>query len=170
MKSNWLTALERQYIQTLMTEAIELVKLRDMKQCTVFVQDAVRARPLAKTMLRTEVRTTIATDGVRILRRMLTRHAGYKKLSCPLRGMALARQAGKLGLVQRTETVRVDAHTLREECYLAEVRLKMKMREEIGKQCKTVLMLKKKRKQCVHGIKAQAITTGVADITRVRRD
>ena len=127
-----------------MTEAIALVKLQDMKQCTVCVQDAVRACPLAKKMLRTEVRTTIATDGVRIFRRMLTRHAGYKKLSCPLRGIALARQAGKLGLVQRTETVRVDAHTLREECYLAEVRLKMKMREEIGKQCKTVLMLKKK--------------------------
>jgi hypothetical protein len=31
-------------------------------------------------------------------------------------------------------------------------------------------MLKKKRKQCVQGIKAQAITTGVADITRVWRD
>ncbi len=127
-----------------MTEAIELVKLRDMKHCTVFVQDAVRARPLAKTMLRTEVRTTIATDGVRILRRMLTRHAGYKKMSSPLRGKGLTRQAVKLGLVQRTETVRVDAQTLREECYLAEVRLKMKMREEIGKQCKTVLMLEKK--------------------------
>ena len=141
MKSNWLTGSERLYLQTLMTEAVESVKLRDMKKCTVFVQEAVRFRTLASTMLRSEVRTTIANDGVRILRRMLTRHAAFKKLSCPLRGMALEKEAGKLGLVQRTETVRVDAHTLREECYLAEVRLKMKMREEIGKQCKTVLML-----------------------------
>jgi hypothetical protein len=46
----------------------------------------------------------------------------------------------------------------------------MKMREEIGKQCKTVLMIKKKRKQCVQGIKAHAIASGVADITRVRRN
>jgi hypothetical protein len=31
MKSNWLTALERQYIQTLMTEAIELVNIYRQK-------------------------------------------------------------------------------------------------------------------------------------------
>jgi hypothetical protein len=46
----------------------------------------------------------------------------------------------------------------------------MKMPEEIGRQCKNVVMLKTKRKKCVQGIKAQAIATGVADITRVRRD
>jgi hypothetical protein len=53
-------------------------------------------------------------------------------------------EAAKIGLVQRTKTVRVDARTLREECNFAGGRLKMKMREEIGKQCKTVLMFKKK--------------------------
>jgi hypothetical protein len=46
----------------------------------------------------------------------------------------------------------------------------MKMPEEIGRQCKNVVMLKTKRKKCVQSIKAQAIATGVADITRVRRD
>jgi hypothetical protein len=133
MKSNWLTGLERLYLQTLMTEAVESVKLRDMKKCTVYVQEAARYRTLATTMLRSEVRTTIANDGVRILRRMLTRHAAFKKLSCPLREMALEKEAAKLGLIQRTNRVRVDARTLREECNFAEGRLKMKM-------------LKKKRK------------------------
>ena len=46
----------------------------------------------------------------------------------------------------------------------------MKMPEEIGKQCNHVLMVKPKRKQCVQAIKAQAIATGVADITRVWRE
>jgi hypothetical protein len=46
----------------------------------------------------------------------------------------------------------------------------MKMPEEIGRQCKNVVMVKTKRKKCVEGIKAQAIASGVADITRVRRE
>lgn len=53
---------------------------------------------------------------------------------------------------------------------MAEGRRKMKMPEEIGKQCNHVLMVKTKRIQCVQAIKAQAIATGVADITRVWRE
>ena len=64
----------------------------------------------------------------------------------------------------------MDRGTLREECNMAEGRRKMKMPEEIGKQCNHVLMVKTKRIQCVEAIKAQAIATGVADITRVWRD
>ncbi len=66
--------------------------------------------------------------------------------------------------------VKVDARTVREECNMAESRRKMKMPEEIGRRCNHVLMLKTKRKQCVQAIKEQAIATGVADITRVRRE
>ncbi len=44
------------------------------------------------------------------------------------------------------------------------------MPEEIGRRCNHVLMVKTKRIQCVQAIKAQAIATGVADITRVWRE
>ncbi len=74
-----------------------------------------------------------------------------------------------VGLIPRTRRVRVDRRTLREECNMAEGRRKMKMHEEIGRQSNPVLMVKTKRKQCVQAIKAQAIATGVADITRVWR-
>ena len=101
---------------------------------------------------------------------MLNRHGGYKDLPCPLRGKALERKALAEGLVPRTRKMKVDARTVREECNMAEGRRKMKMPEEIGKRCYHVVMLKTKRKQCVQAIKAQAIATGVADITRVWRE
>jgi hypothetical protein len=101
---------------------------------------------------------------------MLERHAGYTNLPCPLRGKALASEAVREGVVTRTRVVKVDAATVREECNMAYGRRKMKMSEEIGKQCNQVVMLKTKKLKCVQAIKAQAITTGVADITRVWRD
>ena len=170
MKADWLTRLEREYVHTLLKEAIEHVKMRDMKSCVAFIQHALSYRPNATSMLRPEVITKFAKDGFPLLRRMLNRHAGFKTLPSPLRGKALHNRASELGLQERTNTVRVDRHTISEECIYALPRIKMKMREEIGKQCKTVLMIKKKRKQCVQGIKAHAIASGVADITRVRRD
>jgi hypothetical protein len=157
-------------VHTLLNEAIEPVKMRDMKSCVAFVLLALNSRPRATSMLRPDVISKFANDGFSILRQMLNRHAGYKTLRSPLRGKALHNSASDLGLQERTNRVRVDTHTIRKECIYAQPRIKMKMREEIGKQCKTVLMIKKKRKQCVQGIKAQAIASGVADITRVRRD
>jgi hypothetical protein len=44
------------------------------------------------------------------------------------------------------------------------------MNEDIGRRCNHVVMLKTKRLKCVQAIKAQAIATGVADITRVWRE
>ncbi len=51
MRHNWLTPVERQYVQTLLDEAIEHVKLRDMKTCAAFVQQAIAARRMSKSML-----------------------------------------------------------------------------------------------------------------------
>ncbi len=170
MKADWLTRFERDYVHTLLKDAIEHAKMRDMKSCVAFVQHALNSRPRATSMLRPEVITKFAKDGFPLLRQMLNRHAGYKTLPSPLRGKALHNRASDLGLQERTNRVRVDTHTIREECIYAQPRIKMKMREEIGKQCKTVIMIKKKRKQCVRGIKAHAIASGVADITRVQRD
>ena len=170
MRRNWLTKLERKYVQTLLDEAIQHVEMRDMKLCAGFIQHAIQSRRISTSMLRPDVINKFAKDGFRLLQRMLNRHAGYKNLPCPLRGKGLERKAVAVGLVQRTMIVRVDVQTLREECNMAEGRLKMKMPEEIGRRCNHVLMLKTKRKQCVQAIKEQAIATGVADITRVWRE
>ena len=170
MRRNWLTQVERQYVQTLLDEAIQHVKMRDMKLCAGFVQHAIQSRRMSTSTLSPNVIDKFAKDGFRLLQRMLNRHAGYKNLPCPLRGKALQRRAFAEGLVQRTMIVKVDARTVREECNMAEARRKMKMPEEIGKQCNHVLMVKTKRIQCVQAIKAQAIATGVADITRVWRE
>jgi hypothetical protein len=157
-------------VQTLLDEAIRHVKMRDMKSCAAFVQHAIKSRRMSTSMLRPDVINKFAKDGFILLQQMLNRHAGYKNLPCPLRGKALCIKAVVVGLVQRTRIVRVDARTVREECNMAEGRQKMKMSEEIGRQCTHVVMLKTKRKECVQAIKAQAITTGVVDITRVWRE
>jgi hypothetical protein len=86
-------------------------------------------------MLRPELIETIAKDGLRILQRMLTRHAAFRNLPSPLLGKALHKNVAELGLVARTMTVRVDTRTIRKECNLAQSRRKMKMSEEIGRQC-----------------------------------
>ena len=157
-------------MQTLLDEAIQHVKIRDMKSCVAFVQHSIQWRCMSTTTLSPNVINIFGKDGFRLLQQMLNRHAGYKDLPCPLRGKALERKAVAEGLVPRTRIVKVDAGTVREEVNMAEGRRKMKMPEEIGKQCNHVLMVKTKRKQCVQAIKAQAIATGVADITRVWRE
>ena len=170
MRRNWLTQGERQYVQTLLDEAIQHVKMRDMKACAAYVQHAIQSRRMSTSTLSPIVIKKFAQDGFRLLQQMLNRHGGYKKLPCPLRGKALERNAVAVGLVTRTKRVRVDRRILREECNMAEGRRKMKMPEEIGRQSKDVLMVKTKRKKCVQAIIAQAIATGVADITRVWRE
>ena len=160
MRHNWLTQVERQYVQSLLDEAIQYVKMRDMKSCAAFVQHAIQSRRISTLTLSPIVINKFAKDGFRLLQQMLNRRAGYKNLPCPLRGEALERNAVAVGLVPRTRTVRVDRRTLREECNMAEGRRKMKMPEEIGRQSNHVLMVKTKRIQCVQAIKAQAIATG----------
>ena len=134
MRRNWLTQVERKYVQTLLDEAIQNVKMRDMKLCAGFVQHAIQSRRLSTTTLSPNVIDKFAKDGFRLLQRMLNRHAGYKNLPCPLRGKALERKAVAVGLVQRTMIVRVDVQTLRKECNMAEGRRKMKMPEERNRQ------------------------------------
>ncbi len=113
MRKNWLTRLERQYVQTLLDEAIQHVKMRDMKSCAAFVQYAIKSRRVSTSMLSPEVIAKFAKDGYRLLQQMLNRHAAYKSLPCPLRGNALHSKASTVGLLQRTMTVRVNASTLR---------------------------------------------------------
>jgi hypothetical protein len=170
MRRNWLTKVEREYVRSLLDEAIQHVKLRDRKACAKFVQHAIRTRRMSTAFLSQDVINTFANKGFGIINGMLKRHAGYANLPLPLQAKALHNKAAAVGLVQRTNKVRVDASTLREECSYAETRHKMNMSDEVGRQAKHVLMVKTKRKQCVQAIQAQANATGVADITRVWRD
>ena len=67
MRHNWLTQGERQYVQTLLDEAIQHVKTRDMKLCAGFVQHAIQSRRLSTTTLSPNVIDKFAKDGFRLL-------------------------------------------------------------------------------------------------------
>ncbi len=134
-------------MRTLLDEAIEHVKVRDREAYAKYVQHAIRTRRMFTAILSPDVINTFAKKGFGLVNHMLQRHAGYRNLPLPLRGKALHNKAAAEGLVQRTMTVRVDASTLREECNQAEGRRRMKMPEEIGRQCKNVVMIKTKRKK-----------------------
>ena len=116
MRRNWLTQVEREYVRTLLDEATEHVKVRDREACAKFVQHAIRARRMSGAILSPDVINTFAKKGFGLINHMLQRHAGYKNLPLPLQGKALHNKAAAQGLVQRTNKVRVDANTLREEC------------------------------------------------------
>ncbi len=55
MRHNWLTQLERQYVHSLLDEAIEHVKTRDMKSCAAFVQHAIKSRLKSTSRMRPDI-------------------------------------------------------------------------------------------------------------------
>ena len=151
-----LNVKEREYMIILIGEAVESVKVRNTKLCTEHVKTAIRNDALGTMKLRGVVVDAIIKDGKGCIPRLINRHAAFKQLPLPLRGNALKEQAGQLGLLQRTTTVRVDTCTIREECELAKGRRDMKMSDEIGKNCIKVVMLRTKRMKCVKGIVDEA--------------
>jgi hypothetical protein len=65
-----MTQLERQYVQSLMDEAIQHAKMRDRKACTAFVQHAIKSRRMSTSILSPDVRNTFAKDGCRLVRKI----------------------------------------------------------------------------------------------------
>jgi hypothetical protein len=161
---------EREYMLMLIGEAVESVKVRNTHMCTEHVINAIRNGAVRTMKLRQVVVDAIIKDGKGCIPRLINRHAAFKQLPWPLRGKALEKKGRELGLIQRTMRVRVDACTVKEECKFAQGRRDMKMADEIGKNCKGVVMQRNKRKKCVEGIIAEANEKGLADITRVWRD
>ena len=102
----------------------------------------------ARKELRDVVRAQIESHGELFFKRMFQRYAPYKALPPPLRGKYLSAQASELGLLQRTNAVRVDRATVKRECMMASTRIKMHMKEEIGRECRTVHVLQTKKKKC----------------------
>jgi hypothetical protein len=124
----------------------------------------------ATSMLRPVVMAKIKSVRDKFFIRLLDRHASYLALPKVLRGKAMLISASKLGLVTRSETVKVGVATIKQECLFAPGRTKMKMHDDIGRDCVREMVHKMKRKECIQKIVALAQETGVADITLVWRD
>ena len=165
--------VERCFLEDVMNQAIAKVEKRDMKLCVEWTTKLLRTNPKihaeAKTILRNVVVTHIASKGHEMFREMFNRHAAFKNLPKPLRGKALRTKAKELGLVQRSMSVRIGTSVLREECEMAPTRIKQKMGDEIGRDCRRALVQEMKKKECVERVINEATSTGVANITLLWR-
>jgi hypothetical protein len=161
---------ERLFLQGIMDTAIENTQTKDMKKCCECACRLLHSLSKPNLKLRAVVMNKIDTSGMLFFEELFRRYAPYKALPPPLRGKSLSAQASDLGLLQRTNAVRVDRATVKRECMMASTRIKMHMKEEIGRECRTVHVLKTKKKQCVDSILKNAMSSGVANITHVWRE
>ncbi len=165
---------ERSFLEDVMNQAIAKVQKKDMKLCvewaTNLIHANVKLHAEAKTTLRNVVMSHIVAKGHDMFREMFKRHAAFKMLPKPLRGKALRAKATELALVQRSNTVRIGTTVIREECEMAPTRIKQKMGDEIGRDCRRALIQEKKKKECVKRVANEATSTGVANTTQLWRD
>ena len=107
MRRNWLTQGERQYVQTLLDEAIQHVKMRDMKACAAYVQHAIQSRRMSTSTLSPIVIFKFEKDGFRLLQQMLNRHGGYKTtMSITGEGTVQRSGRGRFGTADNDRTGR----------------------------------------------------------------
>jgi hypothetical protein len=118
MRKCRLTVKERAFIQSIMDSVISKMQTRDMRKCCEYACRDIHSSSLAKRKLRVVVMTQIDSHGVLFFERLFKRYAPYKALPPPLRGKCLSAKAAELGLLQRTEWVRVDTATLKRECMM----------------------------------------------------
>ena len=170
MRSCRLNGKERALLQGIMDSAMKEIKTRDMTKCCECACRLLYSTSRAKNKLRHVVMAQIDSIGGLFFKRMFQRYVPYKALPKPLRGKSLSAKATELGLLQRTEWVRVDTDTLKTECTLAPTRIKMHMKEDIGRECRSKHVLKTKMKECVQSILKNAMSSGVANITPVWRE
>ena len=170
MRKCRLTEKKRAFLQSIMDSAISEIQTRDMRKCCEYACRVIHSSSVAKRKLRVVVMAQIDSHGVLFFERLFERYDPYKALTKPLRGKSLSAKATELGLLQRTEWVRVDTATLKTECTLAPTRIKMHMKEDIGRECRSKHVLKTKMKECVQSILKKAMSSGVANITPVWRE
>jgi hypothetical protein len=160
---------ERSFLVDVMNQAIAKVQKRDVKLCvewtTKLLHTNTKIQAKARRILRNVVLSHIASKGDEMFREMFNRHAAFKNLPKPLRGKALRTKAKELALVQRTKSVRIGTSVIREECEMAPTRMKLKMGDEIGRDCRRALVQEMKKKECVERVINEATRTGVANIT-----
>ena len=166
-----LTWVERDFLEGAMNEVMATVQKRDIKLCveraTKLITTNAKVHTQAVSVLRNVVMSRFAEKGQVLFRKMFNRHAGFKKLPKPLRGAALHAKATALALVERSMTVRIGTDIVREECEFAQTRIKQKMGDEVGRDCRRELIQRTKKKQCVERVIQKAARTGVADITQL---
>ncbi len=153
-----------------MDSAIGNTQTKDMNKCCECACRALHSLSKSNVKLRAVVMKKIETTGMLFIKGLFQRYAPYKALPPPLRGKSLSAQASELGLLQRTNAVRVDRATVKRECMMASTRIKMHMKEDIGRECRTVHVLQTKKKQCVDSILKNAMSSEVANITHVWRE
>ena len=170
MRSCRLNGRERALLQGIMDSAMKEIKTRDMSKCCECACRLLHSTSWAKNKLRHVVMAQIESIGGLFFKRMFQRYVPYKALPKPLRGKSLSAKATELGLLQRTEWVRVDRATVKRECMMAPTRIKMRMKDDIGRECRTVHVLQTKKKECVQSILNNAMSSGVANITPVWRE
>ena len=153
-----------------MDSAIANTQTKDMKKCCESACHILHSLSKSKVKLRAVVTVKIETTGMQFFKGLFKRYDPYKALPPPLRGKSLSAKASELKLIQRTNAVRVDRATVKKECMMAPTRIKMRMKEEIGRECRTVHVLKTKMKECVQSILKNAMSSGVANITPVWRE
>jgi hypothetical protein len=107
---------ERAFLQSIMDSAISEIKTLDMQKCCEYACRVIHSSTLAKRKLRVVVMAPIDSHGVLFFERLFERYDPYKALTKPLRGKkSLSAKATELGLLERTEWVRVDTATLKTE-------------------------------------------------------
>ena len=153
-----------------MDSAIANTQTKDMNKCCECACRVLHSLSKSNVKVRAVVMKKIETTGMLFFKGLFQRYAPYKALPPPLRGKSLSAQASELGLLQRTNAVRVDRATVKRECMMASTRIKMHMKKDIGRECRTVLVLQTKKKQCVDSILKSAMSSGVANITHVWRE
>ena len=161
---------ERLFLQGIMDSAIANTQTKDMKKCCESACRILHSLSKSKVKLRAVVMEQIETTGMPFFKGLFKRYDKYKALPPPLRGKSLSAKASELKLLQRTNAVRVDRATVKRECMMAATRIKLRMKEEIGRECRTVHVLKTKMKECVQSILKNAMSSGVANITPVWRE
>jgi hypothetical protein len=174
MRAFRLRSAEKEFLDHILDKAALYVQMQDKKKCHAYARHLILADKkilkLATATLRPIVLARINAKGDNFFMRLLERHARYLALPKVLRGKALGIKASEIGLVTRVKTIRVDVATIKEECTFAPARTKMNMVAEIGKACDSVIVQKRKRKECIKRILDLAQKTGVADVTLVWRE
>jgi hypothetical protein len=174
MRTFRLRDAEKEFLDTILDRAMNFVQMRDMQKCCEYACRAVlvdkHMLKMTTALLRPVVLAKMKSARVTYFRKLFARNARFLALPKPLRGKALHKKASELGLVTRSETVKVGVATIKQECLLAPGRTKMKMHDDIGRDCVREVVHKKKRKECIQKIVALAQQTGVADIALVWRD
>ena len=174
MRSFRLNKEEHKFLQDILNQAVFTVGMRDRKRCCECACEAIlgerRMCEYATATLRPHILAQLTTQRDRFFFGMLQRNVAYLGMPKPLGGQALYKRAKELGLVVRETSVRVDVDTIKEECKLAKARVHMNMPGEVGRECKSTLVHKKKVNQCIQRIVAKAQRTGAADITVAWRE